>query len=92
MVPLRNTLEEMGWPQPKSPIQVDNSTATGFVNNTIVVCRLKSLDMKLNWRKCREEQDQFRIFWDKGSHNIADYHTKHHPPEYHLAHRHTHAG
>ena len=28
MVSLRNTLEEMGWPQPKSPIQVDNSTAT----------------------------------------------------------------
>ena len=32
MVPLRNTLTEMGWPQPKSPIQVDNSTATGYVN------------------------------------------------------------
>ena len=34
MVPLRITLEEIGWPQPKSPIQVDNSTATGYVNNT----------------------------------------------------------
>ena len=28
MVPLHNTLEEMGWSQPKLPIQVDNSTAT----------------------------------------------------------------
>jgi hypothetical protein len=30
MIPLQNTLEEMGWPQPKSPIQVENSTATGL--------------------------------------------------------------
>ncbi len=34
MVPLQNALEEMGWPQPKSPIQTDNSTATGFIYNT----------------------------------------------------------
>ena len=51
MVPLRNTLEEMGWPQPKSPIQVNNLTATAYVNKTIVVRRLKSLDMKLNLLK-----------------------------------------
>ena len=25
MVPLRQTLIEMGWPQPKSPIQTDSS-------------------------------------------------------------------
>jgi hypothetical protein len=92
MVPLHNTLKEIGWAQSKSPIQVDNSTATGYVNNMIVVCCLKSLDMKLNWLKCCEAEDQFRIFWDKVSHNLANYHTKHHPPEYHLAHNHTHAG
>jgi hypothetical protein len=65
MVPLRNTLKEMGWPQPKSPIQVDKSTAAGYVNNTIVVRCLKLLDMKLNWLKCCEAQDQFRIFWER---------------------------
>ena len=92
MVPLRNSLNEMGWPQPPSPIQVDNSTAVGYVNNTITPRRLRSLEMRINWLKCRESQEQFRIFWDKGSHNLADYHTKHHPPEYHLAHRHSHAG
>jgi hypothetical protein len=27
MVPLRQTLIEMGWLQPKTPIQTDNSTA-----------------------------------------------------------------
>ena len=30
MVPLQNTLIEMGWPQPKLPIQVDKSMATSL--------------------------------------------------------------
>jgi len=92
MVPLRNALEEMGWKQPRSPIQVDNSTANGYVNNTIIPKRLRSIDMRINWLKDRESQGQFRIYWDKGCHNLADYYTKHHPPEYHIAHRQTHAG
>jgi hypothetical protein len=92
MVPLRNMLNEMGWPQPRSPIQTDNSTANGYVNNTIVVKRLKAADMRIDWLRCREAQGQFRIYWDKGSNNNADYHTKRHPPTYHIAHRPTHAG
>jgi hypothetical protein len=92
MVPQHNSLNKMGWKQPRLPIQVDNSTAVGYVNNTIIARRIKSLEMRLNWLKCRELQDQFQIFWDKGSHNLADYHTKHHPPEYHITHQHSHAG
>ena len=34
MIPLRKTLIEMGWPQPPSPVQCDNSTATGVTNKT----------------------------------------------------------
>ncbi len=37
MIPHRQTLISMGWPQPKSPIQTDNSTATGVTNKTIVL-------------------------------------------------------
>ena len=92
MVPLRNTLEEMGWPQPKSPIQTDNSTAVGFTNDTIITRRIKMLCMRLHWLRCRESQGQFKFYWDRGSNNLADYHTKHHPPAYHIAHRPTHAG
>jgi len=92
MVPLRNALNEMGWPQPRSPIQVNNSTAEGFANNTIIIKRMRALEMRLNWLKDREAQEQFCFFWDKGSRNKGDYHTKHHPPEYHLSHRPSHAG
>ena len=92
MVPLRNTLTEMGWPQPKSPIQTDNSTAVGFVNDTIITRRIKMICMRIHWLRCRESQGQFRFYWDKGTNNLADYSTKHHPPAYHIAHRPTHAG
>ena len=53
MIPLRNTLIEMGWPQPQTPIQTDNSTAVGFTIKTIVNKATKSADMKLWWLRDR---------------------------------------
>ena len=32
LVPMRQTLIEMGWPQPPTPIQTDNTTSKGVVN------------------------------------------------------------
>ena len=60
MIPLRKTIIEMGWPQPKLTIQADNSTAVGSTNKTIVNKATKSADMKLWWLRDRESQDQFR--------------------------------
>ena len=54
MITLSNTLIEMGWPQPKFPIQTDNSTAVGFTTKTIVNKATKSADMKLWWLRDRE--------------------------------------
>ena len=34
-VHIRNILEEMGHPQPPTPIQTDNSTANGVANNKV---------------------------------------------------------
>jgi hypothetical protein len=45
MIPHRQTLIAMGWPQPKMPIQTDNSTAVGVTNKTIVPRRAKMMDM-----------------------------------------------
>ena len=53
MIPLRNTLVEMGWTQPQSTIQTDNSTALGFTNKAIVNKATKSADMKLWWLRDR---------------------------------------
>ena len=56
MVPLRNTLIEMGWTQPQTPIQTDNSTAVGLTNKKIVNKATNSTDMKLWWLRYREPQ------------------------------------
>jgi hypothetical protein len=64
MIPHRQTLIAMGWPQPKTPIQTDNSTAVGVTNKTIVPRRAKMMDMRLWWLCCRGSQDQFRYYWD----------------------------
>jgi hypothetical protein len=59
MIPHPQTLIAMGWPQPKSPIQMDNSTASGVTNKTIVPRRSKMMDMLFWWLHCRASQDQF---------------------------------
>jgi hypothetical protein len=56
MIPHRQTLIYMGWPQPKTPIQTDKSTAAGVTNNTIVPRRSKMMDMRFWWLRCRESQ------------------------------------
>ena len=43
-VPLRNLLEEMGYQQPLTPIQIDNTTALRVVINTIQQKLTKSMD------------------------------------------------
>lgn len=83
MIPLRHTLTEMGWKQPPSPLQTDNSAAEGVCNKTIVPRKLKSMDLRYHWLRSREAQQQFRYYWAPGQDNWADYSTKHHPPIYH---------
>ncbi len=45
--------------------------------------RSKSWDMKFNWLRDCQAQQQFKIKWQKGSTNQANYFTKHHPPSHH---------
>jgi hypothetical protein len=76
MIPHRQTLIAMGWPQPKSPIQTDNSTVTGVTNKTIVHRRAKMMDMRLWWLRCCRFQEQFHYYWDAGTKNWATTTTK----------------
>ena len=48
MVAIRQSLQEMKWPQPKPPIQTENSAAAGVVNNTIVPRKLKTMDRRFH--------------------------------------------
>jgi hypothetical protein len=82
--PMRITLEELGHPQPPTPIQTDNSTACGIINDTVKQRQSKVIDMQFYWMCDRVQQGQFFIYRRKGSINLADYFTKHHAPSHHV--------
>ena len=63
IVPLRQTLIEMCWTKPPSPLQNDNSAAAGVTNNTIVPRKTKAMDMRFYWLRCHASQDQFHFYW-----------------------------
>jgi hypothetical protein len=58
---LRNTLAEMGHPQPPTPVQVDNSTTNRFANKQIKQQRSKSMDMRFYWIQDCVAQKQFNV-------------------------------
>jgi hypothetical protein len=80
---LRTTLEELGHPRPPTPLEIDNTTATGYINGTIKQERTKAMDMHFYWIKNRVKQGQFNVYWGPGYQNLADYFTKHHSPAHH---------
>ena len=47
-------MKEMGHPQPETPMQTDNTTALGVVNNNIQPRRTKAMDMRVHWLRDRE--------------------------------------
>ena len=80
---IRIILEEMGHKQPPTPIQTDNSTAEGIVNNRVQPKHTKAMDMRFHWLRDRANQKQFRFYWRPGTTNRGDYFTKHHPASHH---------
>jgi hypothetical protein len=83
-VHIHNILTKMGHPQPRTLIQMDNTTAKGVIDNRVQPKRLKAMDMRLHWLKDHEAQEQFQIHWRPGKSNSADYWTTHHAPAHHV--------
>ena len=70
---IRTILEEMGHHQPHTPVQTDNSTANGVVNNIIQPKHMKAMDMRFHWLRDRMDQLQVRLHWRLGPTNMVDY-------------------
>jgi hypothetical protein len=87
-IPARHALEYLGHKQPPTPMQTDNTTALGVVNNNVMK-KLKLMDMKYRWLRCRINQRQSRHYWAAGKSNNGNYITKHHAPIHHQATRST---
>jgi hypothetical protein len=47
-IPVPHTLEFMDHPQPRTPMQTDNTTALGIAKNNVIK-KLKAMDMKYHW-------------------------------------------
>jgi hypothetical protein len=83
-VPARHVLKFLGHPQPPIPMQTDNTTALGVVNQNVMK-KLKSIDLKYHWLQCRISQKQLRQYWAAGKLNLGGYFTKHHLAIHHQA-------
>ena len=82
-IPMRTTLEELGHPQPPTPVRIDNKTAYGIATQTCKPQKTKAMDMRFHWLKDREAQGHYNFYWAPGKINLGDFYTKHHPGNYH---------
>ena len=82
-LPIRTILKELRHPQHPTPMQVDNTTEVGFVNDTINQKQLKAMYMCFYWIRDCICQVHFKIYWGPRSTNFRDYHIKHHSPVHH---------
>ena len=82
-IPIRYMLNQLGHPQPPTPIKIDNETATNFIHNNITQKRSKSWDMRFYWLRDQQQLNNFDFYWDRSENNHADYWTKHFTAIYH---------
>jgi hypothetical protein len=78
-----HNIGRIGAPTTPTPMETDNTTATGYSNGTIKQKRTKSMDIRFYWIKDRVKQGKFNVHWGPGYQNLADYFTKHHSPAHH---------
>ena len=76
-------LHELGHPQPRIPIHIDNTTAVGICNNTIKRQGSRAMEMRYWWLVDTEAQDIFEFHYHPGLEILADYPSKHHPSHIH---------
>jgi hypothetical protein len=82
---MRLTLEELGHPQPPTPIHCDNSTTVGIINNTVKRQKSRSMEMRYFWLLDGHINKLFDFQYHPGLENLADYPSKAHPGNHHLS-------
>ena len=76
-------LNEIGHPQPPTPIRCDNITTAGIANNTVKKDWSGLMEMKY-FGVCNQVKiGGFAVFWHPGKENLVDYTGKHHNTRHH---------
>ena len=70
---IRNSLDDLGFPQGVTDIIGDNTTACGIANRTTRQKQSKAMDVAFYWITDRVDQGMFRVIWRPGPENLADY-------------------
>ena len=84
IVEWRQTLTDMGHPQPPTLICTNNKTACSILDDTMEQKHSKAIDMCFLWLKDRvNNHKQFKLKWVSGTENLADYFLKHHMGSHH---------
>jgi hypothetical protein len=81
----RLTLEELGHPQPRTPVHCNNATTVSIATYTIKWQQSRSMEMRYFWVGDKVAQDAYEIKWHPGQENLADYQSKHHIGSHHQA-------
>jgi hypothetical protein len=75
----RITLEDLGHPQPPTPIVYDNQVSGKVALGKAKQKKSKAFATRYHWLKDRLRLGEFRLVWAPGSTNLADFFTKVHP-------------
>ena len=68
----------MGHKHPPTSVSIDYSLVTWINNDTAKQKQLQAIDMSFYLVRYQVKQDQFHIFWENGSQNMAYYVAKYH--------------
>ena len=78
-------LAELGYPQSATQIICDNQCAVGIANNSFTQKRSKPIDMRYHWIRDQVNLGNYTVSWEPGATNSADFFTKAHQVEHHVA-------
>jgi hypothetical protein len=84
-ISIGHTLADLGYPQQETVITCDNQCAVGIANNSLVLKRSKTIDMRYHWLRDQIKRGTFCIVWKPGKFNLADFFTKAHPVHHHVS-------
>ena len=79
----RLALEELGHPQPPTPVHCDNTTATDIANDTVKKHRSRSMEKNYFWVTDQVRRKHIDVRHHPGKENLADYPSKNHDASHH---------
>ena len=83
LVYIKLLTELFGHKQNATPIACDNTCAVGLANGTVADTRTKHVRRKFHWVREAVAESEYKVYWEAGASNIADFFTKLHSKEAH---------